>query len=394
MQNAISSLTRWSVAGVSAALLLAACGGSGDGGGAGGAAGLDLKIGAIDSVTGGFAQVGRSEICGIQVASDAVNKDDAVSGVGVDVEVGDTQSEIATGARLATSMTGNGTNLFVGNTASSFLLAQMPIYNDAKALYTSGLTNAPEVITKGDLPLRIHPDGDQAGKFVADLLTKLRVTSVVFVGDQGAYGEGAIAGTRKFLSPDIDVKESLTVDATGSDFGSTVSRIRSAKADATVFFLAGAVREVAFMREYARGKLDARAIAGPGVLSDPIVQSAGGAADGVITGVPYAPYVSNPQNDVFLAAVKKYGPSHEVCKDTPVSFLMENGYCQILLLAQAAKAADSSDPEKIRAAAIDGSFELPRGTITFQKSGQLNAKYLTAVGDGSTGLVAFDPTAQ
>lgn len=390
MKQSVSSVMQRSVAGLAAVVLLAGCGGGGGGGGGqGSSAAIDLKIGAIDSLTGGFSQVGKSQICGIQVAADAIKEDNAVPGVGVDVTVGDAQSEIATGVRLATSMTGGGTNLFVGNTASSFLLAQIPIYNDAKALYTSGLTNAAEIISKGDLPLRIQPDVAQGGAFLADFLKKEGFKSVVFVGDQGAYGEGAIAQTRQVLSPDIVVKDSLTVDATNSDFASTISRIRSAKPDATVFFIAGAVREVAFMREYARGQLEAKAIAGPGVLSDPVVQAAGGAADGVITGVPYAPYVSNKQNDVFLAAVKKHGPSHDPCANTPVSFLMENGYSQVILLAQAAKAANSTDPKKIRDAAIAGSFELPRGTVTFQKSGQINAQYLAAVGDRDKGLVAF-----
>lgn len=370
------------------ALTLSACGGDSDSK-ASSSDGISLKIGAIDNLTGNYGPAGSAEICGVEVAADVVNNG-GVEGVTVALDVQDTRSEIASAARIATSMTAEGTNLFVGGTATAFVLASIPMFNGAGALYMAGLTLSPAVVEEGDLPLRINPDNGQSAEQLAIAVEESGAKSVVFVGDQGDYGEGAIAQMREALSKDIEVKQAITVDPTSSAFAPTISRVKAADADAVVFYVGGSVREVAFLREYEKSDVPAQLFAGTAVISLPVVKAAGGAADGVTTVIPYAADMSNDVNATFLEGFEKYASNHKSCEGVGIDFFAENGYSQVLLLAEAAKAAGSNDPKEIRDTAIDGTWDLPRGSVTFQNTGQIDAELIVAVGDGSSGLVQKD----
>jgi ABC-type branched-subunit amino acid transport system substrate-binding protein len=369
----------------------ASSGGDGSSGGGGASAGI-LKVGMIDSLTGPTAIAGQADVCGAKIAADAINKDGVVPGKKIQLTVEDDQSTPSTGTQAATKLTGQGINLFVGGSISTTVLAELPIFKDSGALHMGGTTKAEEFFSAGARVARLNSDSAQDGKVISKLLnTAIKPKSIVFVATEGAFGEGAVKAIRSGLTSSTQVKGTTYIAADETNFGPILTQVAQKRPDAVVWLIYGNQQPVAFMREYKRSGLKAPSVAGAGILTSSLVRAAGGAADGVISADLYADFLDNPANGTLRSAFSKYSGAHGECKGKPIDKQVALSYAQLLVLAQAAAKAKSSDPAAIRSTLVAGVWPLPEGDVRFSQEGQAKASYTLIEGQGGKGVVQYKP---
>jgi branched-chain amino acid transport system substrate-binding protein len=375
MRTISSRAHKPTVAGVALALLLTGCGGGGDESSGSGGTDELLQVGVVDDLTGAVAIAGQADVCGIKIAADALDAG-SLSGRKAEITVEDGQSTPAVAAQAVTQLTGQGINLFVGGSSTSTVLSGLPILNDAGALSTGGTTKALEILEQGELVVRLNGDNTTDAEALASYVNDdLQPKSVAFVAAQGAYGEGAVASISAALDPGIEVVETQFTPGDSTDYRSVLTTVRAAQPDAVIWLIFGNAQPVAFMREYKQQGLEATSVSGPGLLTASVVQSAGADADGVVGMDVWAPLIENAANDQLKEDWDAYRGDHEECKDKPLDKQVALSYSQLALLAAAAEEAGSSDPAEIHATMLEGSWELPQGTVEFSENGQAKVTY-------------------
>lgn len=335
----------------------------------------NIEFGMVESLTGPTAFYGKSNLCGAEVAVSAMNATGSTGGRTIVLKVEDDQSTPATATQAASKLTGAGIKFFVGGASSNTVLAEIPVFKDAKALFTGGTSRADEVMQSGGLVVRINSNNAQDGAIIAKYVSdKLQAKNLVMVTLQSAYGEGALASIRKGLGPNVTVKNQYFAPADTTNFQSVLTSVTADSPDAVVFALFGAAN-VAYMRQYKQFALKAPSIAAVGVLSSTLAIAAGGAADGLISADQWIDSLDNPANKALKAAFDKFKGNHASCKDVPLDKLVATTYAQVLLLAQAIDKAKSIDPATVRNTIIAGKWDLPMGTTEFGPDGQAKAQY-------------------
>ncbi|MCU1480689.1 MAG: branched-chain amino acid transporter, periplasmic binding protein [Subtercola sp.] len=379
--------------GIALALALSACSGSTGGDASSSGAANTLQIGMIDSLTGSGATGGTSNQCSALIAEQAINAGDtaATSGWKVDLTIVDDQTNPAISASQATNLTSAGTQLFVGGTLSSTILAAMPIIDAAGGLHTGGTSKSVDFLKSGTNVVRLNDSNTQSAVASADQLKQLGIKSVVIVADKGAYGEGGATALTQNLGGDVQAT-TVVVDPTQNNFDPVITQISSAKPDAVVAVLAGGAHLDSFFKSVHDSGLDVKSIGFASTITGATLAPSNGAIDGVITTSIYDPSFDNPANDAYKAAFAKYAPTINECSGKSPEFQGALTWSQILLLAQAAAKTGSSDPSTLRQAIVAGSWNLPQGAVTFGSDGQANGTYQALIGaeiDGKPSLAPY-----
>lgn len=349
-----------------------------------------LKVGMIDSLTGPTALFGQSFVCAAEVLTDAINKDNFVPGVKVELTVKDDQSTPATALQAATQLTNEGTKFIIGGTTSPLVSPRIPITNDAGALDTLGASQGLALVKSAKLAVHPGPVGPQNGAAVAQLIEKLNASSVTYVASDTDYGKTSIEGVRTALGSKVKDLGEVLVPASQTNFSTTVTQVTSLHPQYVVAFLSGAAPLLDFFTRMHAAGTDATVIVGPGSLSPDIAKAAGTAANGVYTVNTYPPAAPNKADDGLKANFNKYHQAHPECNDKSIDSTTSTSYAGLLLIAEAAAKTNSNDPEVVRKAILSGSWTIPAGEVTFDEYGQGNPLFSPWVAkDGTLVPVAF-----
>lgn len=343
-----------------------------------------IDIGIVDSLTGTVAIAGTADVCGARIAAEAINEAGGVDGQTIELHVFDNQSNPAFAAQGASNLTDEGIKFFVGGSTSATVLSTLPIIKDAGGLHAGGTTKAQEILNSGAWVFRLNSDNSQDGKSIADYLKDVvKAKHVAFAAVQGAYGEGALASIKAGLPADVEIKPYFApTDAT--NFQSIITSITADKPDAVVFAIAGNAQPVAFIRQAKQAGISVPILAGAGVLTQSVAQSAGGQADGVISSDLWLAEVDTPANQKLKADYDKYRAKFTECSDKPLDKQVAVTYSQLLLIADAIKSAKSTDPETVYKAVMGGEWDLPQGKVKFREDGQALIHSYMIVGKGGS----------
>lgn len=344
---------------------------------------LDIAI--VDALTGSAAVSGTADVCGAKIAVEVVNARGGVAGEQLTLKVADNQSNPAFAAQAASGLTDQGVKYFVGGSISSTVLSMLPIIADAKGLHSGGTTKAAEILSSGALVYRLNSDNSQDGKSIADYVSKtMGAKRIAYVSLQGAYGEGALKSIQDSLEPGAEIVKTYFAPAETTNFQSIVTSLNADKPDAVIFAIFGNAQPVAFMRAYKQGGPDAPLVAAAGVLTESIAQSAGGAADGVISADLWLAGLDSPANEALKKEYEARKGAVAECATSPLDKQVAITYAQVDLLAQAIAKAGSTDVETVHKTVLDGTWELPQGKVTFRDDGQAVVEYHMIVGKDGT----------
>lgn len=293
------------------ALALTACGGTSGGDtdagattSAGGSAAkaCDLKIGFFGALTGDAANLGQNIQNGAKLAIDAYNTQNA--DCKVTLESYDSQGDPAQAPALAQKAVDDEKVVgLVGPAFSGESKAADPLFNEAGLVAITPSATNPALSTNGwKTFFRVlgndASQGPAAAKYISDVA---KASKVVVVDDASEYGKGLADIVKGALKDKVVATD--TVQQKQTDFSPTVTKIRSAKADAV--FFGGYYAEAGLMKKQLNDAgVKALFVVGDGVKDDGFITAAGKeAAEGTVMTCPCLP--PDTAGGTFYADFKK-----------------------------------------------------------------------------------------
>ncbi len=323
-----------------------------------------IKVGEFGSLTGENASFGISQHNGVKMAVDEINAAGGVLGKKIELINEDNQTkqgETATIVRKFISQ--DHVVAVIGEVASSKSLEAAPICQEAKIPQIATAATNPKVTQTGDYIFRVcFTDDFQAVVIARFVLEKLQLKNVAFMTDvKQDYSVGLTNIAKDYLSKNggTIVKEQ-SYSSGDKDFRAQLTDIKSANPD--VIIITGYYPEAALIAKQARQfGIKATFVGGDGWDGTSLIPVGGKAIEGAYFSNHFSVEDKSPLVKDF---VQKYKAAYNAVPDAFAAL----GYDAAKLLADAIKRADSTDPDKLRAAIQDTEdFPGVSGKITIGK---------------------------
>ena len=340
---------------------LAGC--SSDSGGSGGG-GSDVTIGLINSYTGPIATFGPSWEAGYRAGLKVLTDDTmTVDGHKLVIEKKNDNSDPATGLSAAKELLGKGVKLIVGPASSAVVVPVAQLAKENKAIFIAGQTGTADIDGMGKGIFRSSPTTPQLNTAVVQSAVTAGDKSMLYLGQDYAYGQGAAASLKKIGDAKGIRVDSVLLPVKTQDFTAGVAQALGKKRDAIFVGWAGEGQPQLF-----KALADQRAFD----------------SSHIITIGP-----TRPQFEAFAAAlganlpkaelITYYGEGttgNEAEKDmldalkgdpTPIDIQQAGGYLAAEMTVKAVKdAGPDLDVDKVNQALSGASFETPVGSVTIR----------------------------
>lgn len=307
-----------------------------------------LKLGAILTLTGPNASIGRESLSGVQFAVKKVNADGGVR-IGPDnytVQVINLDDEskqeraVAAAERLVNS---EKAPIVFTPPASTTTLAVLPTLEKSKTVAMSFVAAAPAVISPGlSYSFRSTLSAiDNVGPSVDFLVKEKRCKRFAYLGRNDDWGRAAgkaVAARVKSLGGELALEEYF--DTGNTDFSGLLTQVRSVNPCAVVgaAFLEDGV---AMIKQYREQRLKATFLSASTIWSSPtFLKAAGKSAEGI--------YVATGPTTSESAAVTNFEKLFQKANGRPPLPYDIIGYDNVMLVLEAMKKAGSTDPTKVR----------------------------------------------
>jgi branched-chain amino acid transport system substrate-binding protein len=276
----------------------------------------------------------------------------------------------------------DGIKYIVGQMSSTVALALVPVAQASDALYIAAIPKHPDVTKSGyDKAFRLNTTTVMDGKVFGEFLTQeLKPESIAYLGENNDFGRQMLDQLKGMFpeKPNHGIAYSGLYDVTQSDFNAMLTQARASGAD-TLFTGGSNVEQYAnIIRGAAEiGFKPKNVILAPGTLNQRVVDLANGAAEGAVGVDIYVPSFDNELNKRFVEAYQKaYGERPEKTEE-----LTFEG---VWVLAKAIdKAGGTDDVDAVAKMIREGTWDTPRGTVTFDETGQaLGETFVVVVRDG------------
>jgi branched-chain amino acid transport system substrate-binding protein len=333
------------------ALALSGCGSSGSSGGGNKTSASPITLGVVTILTGDASAIGLQSVAGIKQAVAEINKSGGVNGHMIDLNIADTNFQIPQAVELVRKMAENPNVLgIIGPLSTPELLAAAPVCGDVKIVCLSpGSTSKwptpfnpwtfrNNLITYSVLPAifsRVQKQGDY--KSIAVVYDSTNECSV----DEAALVKNTIA-------PNLGMKftgEESYDGASATDYSSQLTKLLPTNPG--ILYVTGTADQVAVVIRQARqAGYKGLVMGGCASLNDSAVMGlSGGAVVNALTILPFNPGSTN-------STVSKFVSTYEAANKGAVpSSFVASGYDAVLIMAAAAKAADTTtNRDKFRSA--------------------------------------------
>src|ERR1700729_1280414 len=316
-----------------------------------------IRIGNINSYTGGLAYAGEANFNAMSLYFDSINW--TTAGRKVEIIKEDDQFNPQVGLQKAKKLVeSDNVDLVMGIQASNVALAVLNYMKQQKAFYivTGAGTDA---ITWDRYPylFRTSISTYQLSVPMADYVYDNLGKEIVLTASDYAGGHDVM---NQFKGPYVPkggkgLKEIWPPLGT-ADFSAYLTDIKSINPPVTYDFMPGA-DAARFVQQYSEfGLKEKMPLTGFTIIDSQTVSSLGKSAIGVISALTYTDTVDNPESKEFAASFKaKYNYAPDLFADY--------GYVGAKALAEALKATggDASDKDKLADAMSNVKFNAPRG---------------------------------
>jgi branched-chain amino acid transport system substrate-binding protein len=356
----------WSfVAILSLALLLTGCGGNG--GAKNTSDGDTIKIGFLGGLTGGHAHYGIETLKGMEMAVDDINNAGGVNGKKLEIVKGDHGSSNSEAANVTQKLITQKVAGIVGDPTTGITKTAAQICQPAKMVLLSAGAVGPGIVEIGDYIYRdTLLDAVAAPAVTRYLAEELKWKKVALVTTTGlAYSEGLTDIFKPALAQyGIEIVAEQSVMEKDTNFSAQVTALGQKEFDGVVFtgyYTEGAL----FMKEMRKQGLQHLMVGGDGLLGKELYELGTDAVQGSMV---YAGFAVDEENATGKTKdfIDKYKAQNN--NAFPDMFAAQ-GYDAVMLLADAMKAANSSDPtvykEKL---AQTKDWQGVTGTITFDEN--------------------------
>jgi len=305
-----------------------------------------IKIGAITSVTGRFAEFGKQQLAGFKVGVDEVNRKGGILGKKIELIIEDNASDVNKGLAAAERLANAGVPLVINEYSSSLVKAQAQ-YLARQRVPVLVVTSSGDDITKpgSDYIYRLNQPATEYARAIFNIFRDNKIKSVAIIAGTGAFEKSVQDAALDFAKEyGIQVMENQSYDRGLNDFRPVLNRIKGKNPDA-VFMVSYAEDSVALMRQAREVGVKPRIFAGgaAGFALPDFIKGAGDASESVITATAWVPELRFPGTqklNIDLTKALKGEPTYHAAQ----------AYAGVIVAAEAIKRAGSTDREKVKTA--------------------------------------------
>jgi branched-chain amino acid transport system substrate-binding protein len=335
------SVLRVGVALVAASLALAACGDDDDGGGGGGEA-TTVKIGFMGDLTGENSGIVIPPRNGAQLAIDeynATNPDTRIEMVPYDSQgVPEQATALVQQAINTDKIVG-----LVGPAFSGESQQAAPILEEGKIPSVSASATNVTLGQKGwKYWHRVVSNDAIQGAGIAGYIARALAAKKVFViHDNQDYSKGLADVVTNTLKEQGVTVQNDVIDPEGSDYASTVNKVKPAAPDA-IFYGGYYAEGGRLLKQLREGGVTARFLSGDGSLDPGLAEGAGGTnGDGAVVGCPC---LVDPTGEASPAS-KEFADKYKEKFNTDTAIYSGEGYDAATAFIEAIKAGNTTAEE-------------------------------------------------
>lgn len=316
-----------------------------------------IRIGNINSYTGGLAYAGENNLNGMNLYFDSINW--TVAGRKIELIKEDDQFNPQIGLQKAKKLVeSDKVDLVVGIQASNVALAVLNYMKQQKAFYVVSGAGT-DAITWDRYPylFRTSVSAYQLSGPMANYVYDNLGKEIVTTASDYAGGRDVMA---QFKGPYVarggKVLKEIWPPLGTTDFSAYLTDIKSIDPPVTYDFMPGA-DAVRFIQQYSEfGLKEKMPLTGFTIIDSQTVSALGKSAVGVISALTYTDTVDNPESKEFAVSFRakyKYGPD----------LFADYGYVGAKTIGEALKmtGGDASDKDKLAEAMAKVKFNAPRG---------------------------------
>lgn len=336
------------------ALLVASCGGE-----------KTLKIGVAGPLTGKDAVFGAQLKNGAEQAIEDINATGGINGQRIELVIGDDAADPKQGRSVANSFVGEGVSFVIGHFNSGVTEPASDVYaENGMLMITPGSTN-PRITDRGLWNVfRTCGRDDQQGKVAGDYIaTRFAGKRIAITHDKTTYGKGLADETKKAMNAG-GVTEVLYegINAGERDFTALVSKIKASGAD--VVYWGGVHTEGgSILRQMRAAGVEAVMMGGDGIATNEFAALGGPGTEGTL--MTFGP---DPQKRAEAQAVLAKFAARNF---KPEAYTLYS-YASVQVIAAAAKAASSLDPQTVAAELKSGkNWSTVIGDLSFDAKGDV-----------------------
>lgn len=334
-----------------------------------------VKIGHAAPLTGGIAHLGKDNENGARLAVEEVNKSGLeVGGKKVKLElVGeDDAADPKTGTAVAQKLVDAKVVAVVGHLNSGVSIPASKIYSDAGIVQISPSSTNPDYTKQGfKTTYRVVATDAQQGPALANYAAKtLNAKSVAIVDDATAYGKGLadeFEKTAKAAGVNVVAREATNDKAT--DFKAILTKIKGKKPDVIMYGGMDATGGP-FAKQAKELGIGAKIVGGDGVCTDKVAELAGDAVTNIICS----------EAGLALSRMEQgadFDKRYQARFNAPVQIYAPFTYDAVMVVVDAMKRANSTEPAAILAEMPKTNYKGVIGNIAFDEKGDMKEGTIT-----------------
>ncbi|SEJ48613.1 branched-chain amino acid transport system substrate-binding protein [Deinococcus reticulitermitis] len=322
-----------------------------------------IKIGAITSVTGRFAEFGKMQVAGFKVGVEEVNRKGGIGGRKIELIIEDNASDVNKGLAAAERLVNAGVPIVLNEYSSSLVKAQAQ-YLARQKVPNLVITSSGDDITKpgNDYIFRLNQPATEYARVILDIFRANKFKSMAIIAGTGAF-EKSVADAAGRIAKDygITVLEDQRYDKGLTDFRPVLNRIKAKNPDG-LLMVSYAEDSVALMRQAREVGVKPRLFAGgaAGFALPEFVKDAGSAANNVVTATAWIPQLRYAGVQKLNVDLKKALGGNDP------SYHAAQAYAGVIVAAEAIRRAGSTDREKVKAALNSLNMQTAFGPIQFK----------------------------
>ena len=331
----------------------------------GGSAWADILVGVGGPITGPNAAFGAQLQKGAEQAAADINAAGGINGEQIKVSVGDDVSDPKQGISVANKFVADGVKFVVGHFNSGVSIPASEVYAENGILEISPASTNPTYTERGLWnTFRTCGRDDQQGTVAGGYLAaNFKDAKIAVIHDKTPYGQGLADETKKALNT-AGVKEAMYegINVGDKDFSALIAKMK--EAGVSVVYYGGLHTEAGLMmRQLADQGLKATFMSGDGIVSNELASIAGDAVNGTLMTFSPDPRKNPAAKDI----VEKF----RAAGFEPEAYTLY-AYAALQVIAEGAKAAGSSDPQKVaEAIKAKGPFKTAIGELGFDSKGDI-----------------------
>lgn len=325
-----------------------------------------IKIGAVTSLTGRFADFGRQQKAGIEAGLREVNAR-GINGARLEIQLEDDASDTNKALAAAERLVNAGVPLVMG-AYSSGITKPMSQYLARARVPLLVQTSSDDSITKpgSDYVYRLNQPASSYAEVLFDVFKDVGVKSVAILAGNGAFEKSVHdAALDLAKAGNVQVVGNQAYDKGLTDFRPILNGFKARNPDA-VFLVGYQEDSVAVMRQAKEVGLNPRVFAGAaaGFALPEFIAGSGPASEYVITATAWVPEMKTPNNSrLYVGLVNALGGSEP-------SYHAAQAYAGVIVAADALRRAGAgADREAVRAALDATNLQTAYGPIRFTDFG-------------------------